>query len=255
MQFRTFIAALSAIASVSAAAIPTNSTSFAKRATVQTIDTCANSGQIALTFDDGPYIWQNNIRDSFAGGKGTLFLNGNNYGCIYDYADEIRDASAAGWTIGSHGWSHANMGELSWDQIHDELWRVEEAFIKILGLRPVYFRPPFGSVSDTLYAALENRGYKKVFMWSDDTLDASGASVAYSKSVYDGIAQSFPSPHIVLNHETVETTHSEVIPYAVPLLKNAGYDLVSVDVCLGSNGEWPYEWVGQPQQRDSTWHC
>lgn len=33
-------------------------------------------------------------------------------------------------TLGNHGWSHKNFQTLSWDQAHDELWRVEEAFIK-----------------------------------------------------------------------------------------------------------------------------
>ena len=95
----------------------------------------------------------------------------------------------------------------------------------------------------------------EVFLWSDDSNDANGASPASSKALYDQIASSYPAPHLVLNHETVETTHTQVMPYAVPLLKNRGYQLVSVDTCLGSNGEWPYTWVGQPGVRDSTWHC
>ena len=73
--------------------------------------------------------------------------------------------------------------------------------------------------------------------------------------MYEGIAQSYPAPHLVLNHETVETTHTQVLPYAVPLLQNAGYQLVAVDTCLGSNGEWPYTYVGAPQARDASWVC
>jgi peptidoglycan/xylan/chitin deacetylase (PgdA/CDA1 family) len=39
--------------------------------------------------------------------------------------------------MGNHGWSHAHMGQLTWDQVHDELWRVEQAMIKILGVKPL----------------------------------------------------------------------------------------------------------------------
>jgi peptidoglycan/xylan/chitin deacetylase (PgdA/CDA1 family) len=100
------------------------------------------------------------VRSDLGGSKGTFFVNGNNWGCIYDYADQIIAAHNAGWTIGSHGWSHAHMGKLTWDQAHNELWLVEQAMIKILGLKPLYFRPPYGESSDTLLSVLANRGYK-----------------------------------------------------------------------------------------------
>jgi hypothetical protein len=95
----------------------------------------------------------------------------------------------------------------------------------------------------------------EAFLWSDDTEDADGATVSFSKDIYTQIAKTYPAPHLVLNHETVNTTWSEVLPYGVPLLQAAGYQLVSVDTCLGSGGEWPYVYVGEPQARDSTWVC
>jgi len=256
MFARTFFATVLAVAAtVSASAIPHNETSTFQKRAVTTINQCTVSGQVALTFDDGPFQWQQNIKNSMNGGKATFFLNGNNYGCIYDRAEDIKNAYYNGHTMGSHGWSHAHMGQLSWDQVHDELWRVEQAFIKILGLKPLYFRPPYGEVSDTLYAALENRGYKKVFLWSDDSGDSTGASAQSSKNLYNSIANTFPQPHLVLNHETYSSTVFDVLPYAVGRLQGAGYKLVAVDTCLGSGGEFPYVKVGEPQARDSTWHC
>jgi hypothetical protein len=79
--------------------------------------------------------------------------------------------------------------------------------------------------------------------------------VSFSKDIYTQIAPTYPAPHLVLNQETEETTSSQVLPYAVPLLQAAGYELVAVDTCLGSDGEWPYVYVGEPQERDSTWVC
>ncbi|KAJ9112892.1 hypothetical protein QFC19_000447 [Naganishia cerealis] len=235
------VLAASPMLASAAPAPPNPNNQLQKRDPVQIVNNCIVNGQVALTFDDGPFLYETDIGNALGGSKATFFLNGNNYDCIYNHVDEIRALSDAGHTFGSHGWSHKDMGQLSWDEVHDELWRVEEAFIRILGFKPIYFRPPYGSISDTLLAALENRGYKKVFLWSEDTGDSLGASVDSQEGVYNGIADSYPSPHLVLNHSPLSSTAFETVPYAVNLLKNRGYQLVAVDTCMGSQGEWPYQ--------------
>jgi len=57
---------------------------------------------------------------------------------------------------------------------HDEFWRVEQAMQKILGLRPKYFRPPYGKYNDQVLAVASQRGYTKMILWSDDTGDSGG---------------------------------------------------------------------------------
>lgn len=68
------------------------------------------------------------------------------------------------------------------------------------------------------------------------------------------MTEDYPNPHLVLDHSTIETTSSEVLPYAVPKLQSAGYQLVTVGECLGTD-ESPYEWVDCPGERDSSWQC
>lgn len=58
--------------------------------------------------------------------------------------------------------------------------------------------------------------------------------------------------HIALNHETKRDTAQTVIPAAVKELKKKGYKLVFVSECLGIE---PYQAVGKPKKRDSTWTC
>jgi peptidoglycan/xylan/chitin deacetylase (PgdA/CDA1 family) len=222
---------------------------------LQTIYNCEVSGQIALTFDDGPYIYETDVANALNGGLGTFFLNGNNYECIYDHYQTVRDLHAAGHTLGSHTWSHADLTTLDYNGISQELEKVETAFINILGLKPLYFRPPYGSINDLALQVLADRGYKKVFLWSDDIGDANGESVSYSDGVYWNIINDYPNPHLVLDHSTIQTTSSEVLPWAVPQLQSQGYQLVAVDTCLGANGEWPYEWVGNPGNPDGSWTC
>jgi hypothetical protein len=98
----------------------------------------------------------------------------------------------------------------------------------------------------------------EVFLWSEDTGDANGESVQYSEGVIDGVASNYPQPHMVLSHSTVDTStypplhlgrrieqvadggtaDSQVVSYAVNKIQGAGYQLVAVDTCLGSNGAY-----------------
>lgn len=234
-----------------AAAAPTKR----QAGTPEIISNCNNQGQVALTFDDGPYQYEGNVVSDLGDNKGTFFLNGNNYVCIYDQAQTVIDLHQGGHTLGSHTWSHADLTTLDEDGINQELSQVEDAFVKILGLKPIYFRPPYGNYNDLVLQVLGQRGYKKMFLWSDDTEDADGATVQYSENVYDGVISSYPQPHIVLDHSTIETTSSQLLPYAVPKLEAAGYQIVAVDTCLGSDGEWPYVYVQEPGTRDSSWTC
>jgi peptidoglycan/xylan/chitin deacetylase (PgdA/CDA1 family) len=72
---------------------------------------CKNSGQFALTFDDGPVGYGAEIASYLEskGARGTFFVNGYNYGCIYDRADDILKRYKAGHQIASHTWSHPSI--------------------------------------------------------------------------------------------------------------------------------------------------
>jgi hypothetical protein len=62
------------------------------RAVADPATTCSRPGLAALTFDDGPYDYENEISDYLHARqiKGTFFVNGYNYGCIYDEANVQR---------------------------------------------------------------------------------------------------------------------------------------------------------------------
>ncbi|KAF7319735.1 hypothetical protein MKEN_00755700 [Mycena kentingensis (nom. inval.)] len=221
----------------------------------QVYEKCVKANDIALTFDDGPYTHLRSISDQFtaAGGKATFFFNGNNYGCIYDSARaaDVKYAYAAGHQIGSHTWSHPDLATLSTAQIHDNFYRIDEALSRILGIRPAFMRPPFGSYNGNVQSISIARG-QSLALWDWDTEDANGASVSFSKGVYDQVASSHPSNALILEHETVDTTPTQLVPYAIKLFKSKGYNLVTMAECLGVA---PYQVVGVPQDRTSAWTC
>ncbi|KAJ7806888.1 carbohydrate esterase family 4 protein [Mycena olivaceomarginata] len=229
--------------------------SLGYRTTPQVYEACINPNQIALTFDDGPYDYLRTISDLFtnASAKATFFFNGNNYDCIYaaDRIADIKYAYAAGHMIGSHTWSHASLTSLSTDQIKDGMYRVEEALSRIIGIKPAFMRPPYGDYNKNVTSIAFGRG-QSLALWDTDTKDADGANVTFSKGVYDQVVNSKAKNALILEHETVNTTSSQLVPYALQLFRNAGYELVTLAECVGVD---PYQAIGVPQEQSASWTC
>lgn len=81
---------------------PRQSTSHVPVGTV--INQCTVPGTIALTFDDGPWIYTHKLLDTLAeyDAVATFFLNGINKGSITFYPDVLHRAVAEGHQLGSH---------------------------------------------------------------------------------------------------------------------------------------------------------
>jgi peptidoglycan/xylan/chitin deacetylase (PgdA/CDA1 family) len=60
----------------------------------------------------------------------------------------------------SHTWTHADISKLSTSELNQQLDLIETALMKILGVKPKYFRPPYGSYNSKALAVLKSRGYK-----------------------------------------------------------------------------------------------
>ncbi|KAJ7722111.1 hypothetical protein B0H14DRAFT_3520424 [Mycena olivaceomarginata] len=218
------------------------------RATPQVYDACINANDIALTF-------RRRISDQFtaAGAKATFFMNGNNFDCIYnpDRIGDVQYAFAAGHQIGSHTWSHADLTELSTPQIQDAMFRMEEAFSRILGIKPAFMRPPFGDFNDNIQSIAAARG-QSLALWDWDTGDADGNTTAQSEAVYNDVANAKVKNALILEHETEQTTNNTLVPFAIKLFQSKGYNLVTMAECEGVD---PYQAIGVPQQPSASWTC
>lgn len=214
---------------------------------------CKRSGEFAMTFDDGPWKYNTKVVQDLddATVTGTFFVNGENYGCIYDYAEELRQAFDHGHIIASHTWSHQDIAELSRKQLNTELDKLEVAFKKILGVKPKLFRPPFGSYDEAALKVLQSRGYSTI-LWSMDCGDSNKKSASYSIKTYQKQAARYPAPGIGLNHEVYKKTAYNVVPRALEIMQDAGYKMVSVSDCIDVE---PYEYVGGREERNASWQC
>jgi peptidoglycan/xylan/chitin deacetylase (PgdA/CDA1 family) len=140
------------------------------------ISHCSVTGKVALTFDDGPYIYTTELLDLLKSNnvRATFFVVGNNggKGHINDpstgYIPIIQRMIADGHQVASHTWSHQDLTAITPDQRRAQIVNNEIALNSILGVIPTYFRPPLTRCDATCYGDLKSFGYHVV------SLDAPG---------------------------------------------------------------------------------
>jgi peptidoglycan/xylan/chitin deacetylase (PgdA/CDA1 family) len=126
--------------------------------------------------------------------------------------------------------------------------------VKILGVKPKYFRPPYGNYNQNAVNVLKDRGYSKIWLWDVDSGDSLNASPDQQKNTLNGAANSYPQPHLILQHSVQDKT-PDVVSDTTPNFQSKGYRMVTVNKCIPGAEDWPYTWVGNYGTRDSSWHC
>ena len=171
---------------------------------------------IALTFDDGPHP-QNTPRilDILDAGKATatFFIQGK---IAEDHPALVREISARGHQIGTHGYSHLDARHASLHAYVQEAKQTQDVLQNILGKRiEKIFRPPYGNITGPSFLALAWQGFRFVF-WSLDSRDSyirePTALIAHMDSLH------ITGGDILLLHEDYAHT-VESLPQIVESLK------------------------------------
>jgi len=199
------------------------------------ITKCTNANQIALTFDDGPYNYEASLVQKLnaAGAKATFFVTGTLYNCIYSQRTQLKATYAAGHQIASHTWTHANLANLGASQITTEMQKLEAAFSNILGVKPTYMRPPNGATGGQVVNTLKSMGYR-IVTWDVDSGDWNNQSPQSSLSTLTNAGTG--SGHIILMHETVASTPSQLADMVINYAKSKNLKMVTVAECVGDSG-------------------
>ncbi|KAH8666448.1 hypothetical protein BX600DRAFT_461797 [Xylariales sp. PMI_506] len=197
------------------------------------ITSCTVAGTFALTFDDGPYEFTNELLDILAanGVHATFFVNGQNWANIYDYSGVIQRMVADGHQVGSHTWDHADLTTLSTAGIISEMQQLETALQSIIGRVPTYMRPPYFSTNGAVLSTLGGLGYH-VIQAGIDTLDYEnqGNIQVAINNFASGLGA---GGTISLEHDVYQFTVEDLVPAAIADVKAKGLTLVPVGQCLG----------------------
>ena len=204
------------------------------------ITKCASPGMLALAYDDGPGQYTSQLVDILnqGGAKATFFWTGTLYGCIYNQAAAVKKAFQSGHQVASHTWSHPqNFGSLSAQGIQQEMQRLEQATVNLLGVKPAYMRPPYLATGGNVLPTLRNMNYK-VITNDVDSGDWNGQSVQSSQQRFQQ-AGAGGNGHIPLMHEVYATTVQQLTPWLINWAKSNNLRLVTVAECLGdANGAY-----------------
>jgi cellulose synthase/poly-beta-1,6-N-acetylglucosamine synthase-like glycosyltransferase/peptidoglycan/xylan/chitin deacetylase (PgdA/CDA1 family) len=223
--------------------------------------------QVALTFDDGPDPeWTPKILDVLKKYHvvGTFFMIGE---VAQDNVSVMDRVYREGHEIGNHTFTHPDISEISPGQVDLQLNLTERLFEAELGVRPVYFRPPYSidQEPDTNDQAepverIQQRGYVIV----GDKIDTNDWDVHPRKSpqeivdyVFDQINQSATRPwmrgSIILLHDGGGDRSATVaaLPVLITALRAHGYEIVPVSELIGQTRDQ----VMQPLNKQQRYYA
>ena len=137
---------------------------------LRVVDADLSSGEIALTFDDGPHgtrtpklleiLKNENLKVNFF----TVGQNAQRHHQI------IKDAAKAGHIIGNHSWDHPDMRRLDTKDALAQIHRTFDLLHRLLGSIHLFFRFPYGAHTSSLRNGLD-RTKTFEFFWNIDTWD------------------------------------------------------------------------------------
>lgn len=191
-----------------------------------TVD-CTVEKCIALTFDDGPGPYTNQILDTLEakGAKATFFTIGRNVSA--DPATVKREVET-GLAVGDHTWSHPVLSSVSAETAKDEISKTAEAIWNATGTTPVAVRPPYGAFAKTT----PHEGLPFV-LWDIDSEDWKNRN---ADTTTKNIMSAAHPGGIVLMHDIHPST-AQALPGIIDQLQAQGYQLVTVPELLGGTME------------------
>ncbi len=179
---------------------------------------------IAMTFDDGPNATLTpKLLDLLAAHhiKATFFVVGQN---AADHPEILKRAAREGHEIANHSWSHPNLAKMSDEAVRRELQKTDDAIKAAIGTRPIFLRPPYGSITARQKNWIHNEFGYRIIIWDVDPLDwkRPGPSVVTHRIV----SETRPGS-IILSHDIHPGT-IEAMPATFDQLEAKGFKFVTV---------------------------
>lgn len=186
---------------------------------------------VALTFDDGPNgsatekilnsLHERNV-------PATFFVIGAN---AERYPHIVKRITAEGHLIGIHTYSHPRFDQISATEREQDIIKARAAIEKITGLRPVWYRPPYGINGTNLTDICRKQGLV-VAGWSLDANDWNRHPV---EDLVEAIVNQVTPGDIILLHDGWETRPdadrnftAAAVPVIIDKLRQAGFTFVTL---------------------------
>lgn len=182
---------------------------------------------VALTFDDGPSSFTDRLLDCLEKNKAkaTFFMVGKE---IEYFSDEVKRMKELGCELGNHSYSHADLTNLSPEDISAEIGAVDELLVKLTGQGATVVRPPYGSVNSSVKSVVGT----PMVLWSVDTLDWESQN---PQQIAEIVRSQAKDGSIILMHD-IFSTSVDAAEIFIPEMIKEGYQFVTVHKLAEING-------------------
>lgn len=156
---------------------------------------------VLLTFDDGPKDEAiiESLMDTLDkhNAKAIFFVNGYR---VKQNPELLKRIYERGGTIGNHSYDHINLKNEEASVIEEQLASVQTSVEELTGIKPKFFRPPFGSGGDTVKEIAKNHGM--LYMtWSNGSLDWDSSAKDKPEVVIQNVMEQLHPGANILMHE------------------------------------------------------
>lgn len=183
----------------------------------KTID--INRPLVALTFDDGPSKYTNDILDILKdnGICATFFVLGNKV----PYGQEtLLKMLENGNEIGNHTYNHKWLAHLDEIEIKNQISKTQEVIFEYTRYLPKVFRPSYGDIPKEMRKEIN----LEVTLWNVDTLDW---KLKNKKQIIKRATRNTKDGDIILMHDTYKRT-KDALPEIINTLKKKGFQFVTI---------------------------
>lgn len=183
---------------------------------------------VALTFDDGPQTYFTpQVLDILQAhhAEAAFFCIGKN---IEAQEELLKRIHAEGHLIGNHSYSHHFWFDLfGAGQMLEELRLTDTLVENATGLRPHFFRPPYGVTNPNLRKAVQRGGYFPLG-WNIRSLDTIARK---EDELLHRIISKLQPGSIILLHDSMEIT-VKILPALIEQIRSKGYTIARIDKIL-----------------------
>lgn len=156
---------------------------------------------VLLTFDDGPKDEAiiESLMDTLDkhNAKAIFFVNGYR---VKQNPELLKLINERGGTIGNHSYDHINLKNEEASVVEEQLASVQSSVEELIGVKPKFFRPPFGAGGDTVKEIAKKHGL--LFMtWSNGSLDWDSSAKDKPEVVVKNVMEQLHPGANILMHE------------------------------------------------------
>lgn len=153
----------------------------------------------------------------------TFFVTGT---FVQKHPELVRQIVERGHELGNHGFEHLHPNFLSREDLLSLMKENELLIEEEIGVKTVYFAPPYGEYNDEVLEVAEELGYR-VIMWTVDSVDwqRPGSSV-----IKDRVLRGTEEGSIILIHPIQQTV--EVLDPIITGIKEKGITPVTLSSLL-----------------------